>query len=179
MKKCTKCCLEKEEIEFNKCSRSKDGLSYYCKVCNKKIRSVYIKKYAKTGKYKKKKREYQSKYLKSDKGKMSTIEYRTKYFSSPRGNYLKYKDNAEKRNYKFNLTLEQFKDYWKKDCSYCGSKIETIGLDRIDNNKGYSVENVKPCCSRCNSMKEKMVEIDFINHCKRITKFNDKQNYEQ
>ncbi len=54
-----------------------------------------------------------------------------------------------------NLTLE-FSEYrWllSKPCKYCKSSIEQetgIGLDRLDNSKGYEFHNVVPCCGRCN-----------------------------
>ena len=35
MKTCTKCNIEKQEGEFHKCNRSKDGLQYKCKPCHK------------------------------------------------------------------------------------------------------------------------------------------------
>lgn len=35
MKICTKCNIEKQESEFHKCNRSKDGLQYKCKTCHK------------------------------------------------------------------------------------------------------------------------------------------------
>ena len=34
-------------------------------------------------------------------------------------------------------------------CIYCGSKYR-IGLDRIDNTKGHTRENCRPCCGNCN-----------------------------
>lgn len=38
---CTKCKVEKSSTEFCKCSRHKDGLSYFCKQC----RNAYLKEY--------------------------------------------------------------------------------------------------------------------------------------
>ena len=35
-------------------------------------------------------------------------------------------------------------------CIYCGS-TKDIGLDRIDNKKGHSKDNVVPCCYICNT----------------------------
>lgn len=39
-------------------------------------------------------------------------------------------------------------------CNYCGGLLPETGvaLDRIDSTLGYTVENVAPCCTRCNSI---------------------------
>lgn len=39
MKKCAKCGRELPESEFNKCSKAPDGLQYYCKECQSKMKS--------------------------------------------------------------------------------------------------------------------------------------------
>jgi len=75
------------------------------------------------------------------------------WHQSPIGKYKAYRDGAKKRNMEFNLTLEEFSSYWQLDCNYCGSSIATIGLDRIDSSIGYNINNIVPCCSRCNEMK--------------------------
>jgi hypothetical protein len=41
-------------------------------------------------------------------------------------------------------------------CYYCGSdltKNKGCCLDRIDNSKGYSLDNVLPCCGDCNKLR--------------------------
>lgn len=50
-------------------------------------------------------------------------------------------------------------------CAYCGGIPEEFnGLDRINSKKGYTVENVVPCCQRCNRAKNDMSIDKFINH---------------
>lgn len=50
----------------------------------------------------------------------------------------------------------KYREYLKllhSGCHYCGVSLLTIGghsLDRIDNSKGYTEDNVLPCCGRCN-----------------------------
>lgn len=65
MKICSKCKLEKEELEFSKSKKSKDGLQFWCKDC----RREYQKEYRETEKYKERHKEYQKKYAKTNKGK--------------------------------------------------------------------------------------------------------------
>jgi len=81
------------------------------------------------------------------------------YSKTPKGKYSRYKVGAKTRGYSFNLTFKEFKSYWQKDCSYCGDPIETIGLDRVDNTKGYSIDNIVSCCKVCNVMKMNHTEL--------------------
>ncbi len=75
------------------------------------------------------------------------------YSKTPRGKFVAYKSSAKKRDIEFRLSEEQFNSFWQKPCTYCGTSIETIGLDRMDNIKGYLMENVTPCCYGCNRRK--------------------------
>lgn len=84
-----------------------------------------------------------------------------------------YKHGAISRGYEFLLTKEQFAEFWKKPCNYCGSEIDTIGLDRIDNKRGYTMDNIKSCCSTCNRMKLDLEEEFFLTHIKKIINFNN------
>ena len=94
-----------------------------------------------------------------------------KYTKTIRGRYTMYKKCAKYRGYPFLLTLDEFISLWDQNCSYCGEKIEGIGLDRIDNNKGYIIQNVVPCCEICNYMKQSSSKKAFISQCKKIIKF--------
>jgi len=61
------------------------------------------------------------------------------------------------------LTLEQFIfATLDKSCHYCAEALPKAGsgLDRKDNNIGYTVENVVPCCTRCNKMKNSYLTYD-------------------
>lgn len=48
------------------------------------------------------------------------------------------------------------------DCHYCGQHIETLGssLDRKDSDKGYTLDNVVPCCGDCNKVKNDVLSYD-------------------
>ena len=81
---------------------------------------------------------------------------------------LQYRLDIIKRNkngHVFNLTDEQIKHMLKQDCFYCSKKITALnynGIDRIDNNKGYTVKNTRACCWLCNRMKLDKNVCDFI-----------------
>jgi hypothetical protein len=87
--------------------------------------------------------------------------------------YRSYKDNsAGRRGLEFALDKETFFTFVSKMCSYCGIPPNPIhGLDRIDNDEGYVLGNILPCCIKCNKMKGTLTLDDFIDQCKRITDF--------
>jgi hypothetical protein len=70
--------------------------------------------------------------------------------------------SATKRDIPWLLSEGDFESFWQQNCSYCGSEIETIGIDRIDNDGPYVLDNCKPCCSTCNKMKLDLSEEKFI-----------------
>ncbi len=65
-----------------------------------------------------------------------------------------------------------FREYYKSECYYCGDTLKSVGFDRIDNSKGYSLGNIVPCCTLCNIMKHKITKSDFIQQCIKITNHN-------
>lgn len=88
-----------------------------------------------------------------------------------KGRYRIYRTGARTRKIDFNLSFDYFLTFWNKPCHYCGSKINGIGLDRINNKKGYIVNNVVPCCIVCNKMKSIKTIKEFIKHCKKIINY--------
>jgi len=80
--------------------------------------------------------------------------------------YCEYRYNAKKRGYDFELTVDEFEKLIPSHCFYCGE--ESNGIDRWDNNIGYTVENSLPCCSSCNFIKRSDTPNHFINKIKKI-----------
>lgn len=76
-----------------------------------------------------------------------------------------YKSTSKMRGIEFSLTIEETISLLQKNCFYCnkmplntfisGRKITILynGIDRVDNTKGYTLENVVTCCSQCNTAK--------------------------
>ena len=91
-------------------------------------------------------------YRKENKEKILQIN-KTYYKQSPRGRWLSIKHGAKARGLVFALPFEVYEAMvWKKPCHYCGGKTVN-GVDRKDNNEGYTIDNVVPCCSSCNTRK--------------------------
>jgi len=102
--------------------------------------------------------------LKNYKGehKNEIKKWSKEYSQKPEVIFKVYQRSAKLRNFTFKLTYEQFLSFWQKPCYYCGCLIDTIGLDRINNNKGYTVDNIVACCKICNKMKMDLSVKDFI-----------------
>ena len=86
-----------------------------------------------------------------------------------------YKASAKRHNVSFELIEKQFKELTQLDCYYCDSspkqgygKYIHNGLDRVDNNKGYTIDNVVPCCKQCNHAKTNLTLQEFRDWVKRI-----------
>jgi hypothetical protein len=88
-----------------------------------------------------------------------------------------YKQNAKNRGISWDLTDEQVKNLTSSPCYYTGllpATIKTVksgetyvynGIDRVDNSKGYTIDNCVPCCTAINLMKLDMTEQRFIVLC--------------
>ena len=84
-----------------------------------------------------------------------------------------YRYNALKRNILFNLSRQEAWRLLDSNCAYCGnppssktssyrpSKIN--GIDRLDNNLGYQIENCVPSCWLCNQAKGTKSLDTFLN----------------
>lgn len=81
-----------------------------------------------------------------------------------------YKREAKRRNYSWELTDDQVSLLFKGQCHYCG-KHACNGIDRVDNSRGYILENCVSCCTNCNYMKGTLSLEDFIEHIHLISDF--------
>jgi len=95
--------------------------------------------------------------------------------------FSKYKAGAKRRRLIFNLTKEEFAELVKQNCYYCGKSPQTErykrgangnfiynGIDRVDNNRGYELDNCVACCKYCNIAKHTLTQADFFKLIKKI-----------
>ncbi len=74
----------------------------------------------------------------------------------PKNRYIRARYDAKRRSTgekEFTITLEEYLEFIKKPCYYCNQDISNSsgsGMDRIDNKRGYSLDNVNQCCMDCN-----------------------------
>lgn len=111
--------------------------------------------------------------------------------------YQGYKNGAKKRNYEWSLSITDFMYIASKPCFFCGQepkewecfsnapsvrkdspianaelyKIKISGIDRLNNNIGYTIDNSVPCCVYCNRAKSDLSMDNFFNHITKIYKW--------
>lgn len=97
--------------------------------------------------------------------------------------YSAYKSDAKKRQLPFELDKYETIKLIQNPCTYCGDPASNTavhrtthevfnynGIDRVDNTKGYTCDNVVPCCATCNRMKMTKTIEGFFEHVSKIYK---------
>lgn len=105
-----------------------------------------------------------------------------------------YKHSAKSRSLVWDLTEDRFKDLTQQNCTYCGIEPKQIhnsywkgiskeklgfdaykynGLDRIDSARGYTLDNVSPCCVMCNFAKRDHSREVFYEWARRVAKLSE------
>lgn len=97
--------------------------------------------------------------------------------------YRSYINRCKSYQIEFKLSVDEFYRLTQQNCFYCGetpsressswckdgrSPFLYNGIDRIDSNKGYAINNCVPCCSKCNYAKGNMSLEDFKNWVSKI-----------
>ncbi len=125
-----------------------------CKVCKKELIEELFP--LNRGKY----RLNTCKKCLSKRESIRTLQKRKIKFSRAwyRRRFDRTKRNAKDRNKKFELSFEEFcriRTYKNEKCFYCGSIRGLFSIERLDNMKGYNVQNCVVACWRCNKIKSK------------------------
>jgi hypothetical protein len=151
MKTCFCCKTVKERSLFFKHAQTPDGLHSWCKACcnvgNQKSRAKVN----------------------------ATIQGRAKIFLQNA------KKSAKKRNQAFDLEIPDIVGFWNDQnmvCAYSGlemtleaGKLNTVSIERIDSNIGYTKDNTILVCQAINRMKSDFSYNDFYMLCQAVTKF--------
>jgi len=102
----------------------------------------------------------------------------------------KYKWQAQKRGLAWEISEQKFDELTQSNCHYCGappanctrrkrrksapSVFIYTGIDRKDNGKGYTEDNVTPCCAICNRLKRALPYEKFTAYLDRVSSFRAK-----
>jgi len=149
-KTCCSCKEEKVLEAFGRLHSGMYGRQHVCRVC--------AAKYIATHKAKN-----------PTRAKKLAREYTRAHRCTPKGMLSSTLRNAKKRSLVFELTLEDFiQFFWEKPCHYCGETNECSGVDRVDNSLGYTLVNSVPCCKTCNLMKYHYTADTFLSKCRQI-----------
>lgn len=151
MEKCLKCVkiLPFELFELFR-SGERDIICLKCRAKDQKTREIIIDR-----------KKYKHKFsLKKDERKRYRLKYKDKIRKNLQTNeahYSQLKSRAKKHHQEFTLTLNEYKQIViPNKCHYWflhSLPLFGAGLDRIDNSKGYSIDNVLPCCTDCNRIR--------------------------
>jgi len=106
-------------------------------------------------------------------------EHKDKYnnrHTDPRYVYNTIKHSSKVRSIEINITREEFITWYNnqpKVCSYCKRPEEVcikdilnrrkhrrLNIDRINNNKGYELDNICLACNVCNAVKGKFISAE-------------------
>ena len=151
MKTCFKCKQVKSFDMFFKHKQTSDGYHSWCKICCTKSN------------------EWSRQKLNS------TIEGRAKVF------LRNAKNSADKRKQEFCLTIQDIVECWGRQmgvCAYSGramtldaGSVNTVSIERIDSNIGYTPENTVLVCQAINRMKSDFNFDEFFALCRDVADF--------
>lgn len=109
--------------------------------------------------------------------------------------YINYTASAKKKGRTFEIPWLYWLSVVQEACDYCGTEgtirgyskgtkgkgkyisARLNGVDRIDSSRGYSVDNVVPCCRVCNFQKRDLSESEFLSHIEKIY-LNQRKQYD-
>jgi hypothetical protein len=89
---------------------------------------------------------------KGPKSREEKLAANRKYRSVPHNRFKNTRSRAQHRGKTWTLSQEEYLSIILAPCIYCNSNLNDTagGLDRINNDIGYHLDNVVPCCGRCN-----------------------------
>ena len=146
MKKCSVECCDRPHSAKGYCVKH-----YKQKVYRKQPQVILKNKsYKSSNTLRKKRRSHNSLLGKTKQGSWSDI-------------FSQAKRSARLREIPWEINIEDYKNITLKDCFYCGCSLQYetgVGLDRVDNYKGYTLDNTLPCCSTCNKIRGNYLSVD-------------------
>lgn len=84
------------------------------------------------------------------------------------------RSSAKSRGIPVRLMDYEYKSLLDQGCHYCGLNLDNqngVCLDRVDSRKGYVLQNVVGCCSKCNIAKSDMHMFEFFDWVEKAYKF--------
>jgi hypothetical protein len=101
-------------------------------------------------------------YYRGEKGRERYKLLTSKYARTSKSKFTRLIFQAKNSGRIVGINFEQFCELVSSPCHYCGNVLpETgYGLDRKDNDLGYIIGNIVPCCKDCNKMKGEFITYD-------------------
>lgn len=102
-----------------------------------------------------------------------------------------YKKRARDTGREFDLSDQDLDELFSGNCFYCqrppSNRKKTAnkqdgfvysGIDRTNNDKGYTKENTVSCCVTCNTSKRAMSKEVFLDHCRKVVYYQDSKKFD-
>ncbi len=134
---------------------------------HKKDISDYMKEYMRKDRLKNPSKHIERNKVWRQKNKEKVRLYSKKRNATPECRYSDYKSRAKKKGREFELSFDEFVSLLNGKCYYCDTNWK-IGVDRKDNNVGYTKPNSVSCCWSCNKFKRSTNYEEFISNCIKI-----------
>lgn len=92
---------------------------------------------------------------------------------------------ARSRGISWEIDYEDWFRLSQEDCTYCNAspsnymniyKFRYNGIDRVNNDEGYNLNNCVPCCRTCNTAKSNMTMEEFLDWIGRIHAWSIRQS---
>lgn len=175
-RKCYRALWTREEVAFLKNNYQLYGANYCSSKLDKNLKAVTLKAF-KMGISPRKRKD-------TDPDVYSYEGITREYFSNV-------KQNAKKRGINFNIKPE---DIWNcyisqdKRCALTGSQVSfsikndkfgTASIDRINSDKGYTIDNIQIVNKISNRLKMDMTESELFQLCKMVLDYNEIKSYEK
>lgn len=126
---------------------------------NNQQRIDYAYEYRRTPEFRQRSRERHAKHIQDPKYKAM----RAAVLTNPNNRYSGGRKMANKRGLNWAISLEEYKEIIKNPCTYCETPLidqKGHSLDRIDNDRGYELSNVLPCCGPCNRIRNNYLTVE-------------------
>lgn len=98
--------------------------------------------------------------------------WQLRWRNTPKGRVRELQKDAKKRKLIWALKTAFAEGLVQQACIYCGDSGGVLGIDRLDNERGYTVDNVAACCTACNRAKLTMTMMQYVELCERVAKNN-------
>ena len=183
-KYCNHCCTIKLLCEFPlQASNKTDGRRGRCRQCESLLRKLPLNQLndrkrqrdwygnmpdSKKSEYIKKKSDQNIERFKTNP---EALRKKRLYVKTDRAIYIRYRYDASRRsrNYVFELSFTVFSSLINSNCFYCGAE-NCRGVDRFNNDLGYTISNSVSCCKLCNEVKMQYSVKQMYNHLNKMAK---------